>query len=125
MKPAISGSPNRRFGSTKPNKAFFDKEIGVKQLMGLEDDGKTVSGLFWSQLREGADSGFGDQEVCSEGCFWPKKDRADRLTVWTEDDLSNLKMLRSAFENDKRGACMISRARLISKPCKEVTNFFP
>lgn len=121
LKPALTTSPNGKLSSSKPNKAALDRDTTVKQLMGLEEDGKTVSGPFWAALREGADSGFGDQELCSDDCFWPKHNRADRLSVWSDEDRKSLKMLRPAFENDRRGACMIAQTRLISKPCKEVT----
>lgn len=122
LKPALNGSPNKRFGTSKPNKASLDKDTTIYQLVGLEEDGKTVSGPFWAQYRNGADSGFGDQEVCSDECFWPKKNRVDRLTLWSDEDSKNLKMLRPAFENDKRGACMIAQTGLISKSCKEVVH---
>ena len=92
----------------------------LRDLLGLEEDGVTVSGSFWAQLPENADCGFGNDETCSDNCFWPKKNRPDRLTVWSEEDQKYLKMLRPAFENDKRGACMIAQTGLISKPCKEV-----
>ena len=120
LKPALSTPSGRKHNVSKQNKASFDKDTTVKQLIGLEEDGKTVSGPFWTRWRDGSDSGFRDQEVCSPDCFWPKKNRPDRLTTWSEEDRRNLKMLRPAFENDKRGACMIAQTGLISKPCKEV-----
>ena len=125
LKPTIANSPNRKFGSSEPNKASFVNALHITELMGLKEDAKTVSGPLWANQRDGADSGFGDQEVCSKDCFWPKKSRADRLTVWSEEDQKNLKMLRPAFENDKRGACLIAQTGLISKSCKEVAEFLP
>ena len=122
-KPALATSPSKKFGSSRPNKASLDKDVTVQDLLGLEEDGVTVSGPFWAQLSDNADSGFGNGEVCSDDCFWPKKNRPDRMTVWSEEDQKQLKMLRPAFENDKRGACMIAQTGLVSKACKEVVTW--
>ena len=120
LKPALPTPKNRKSASPKENKASFGKEVTIHHLIGLEEDRKTVSGPFWARWRDSADHGFGDQEVCSPDCFWPKKTRTDHSSSWSEEDERTLKMLRPAFENDKRGACIIAQTRLISKSCKEV-----
>ena len=112
---------SKSLGAPKPNKAFLERDVSIKYVLGLEKDGKTVSGSFWASLRDSADTGFADNELCSEACSWPKETRLQRSTEWSELDLKNLKMLRPAYENDKRGACMIASSKLIGKTCKEVS----
>ena len=90
----------------------------AQQALGMNDD-KTISGAFWSEVgEEGA--GLKDDEVCSDECFWPKENRYRSLSEWSKADREVLETLRPAYENDRRGSCMMSQSGLIGKPCVEV-----
>ena len=118
-KPSSPRSPKRIGMSGRPNKARMGLENPTaQQALGMNDD-KTISGAFWSEVRED-DNGFDDDEVCSNECFWPKENRYRSLPEWSKVDQELLETLRPAYENDRRGSCLISQFGLIDKPCVEV-----
>ena len=106
----------------RPNKARMGLENPTaQQALGMNDD-RTISGVFWSEVEED-DSGFADWEVCSsDDCFWLKNNRYRSLSEWSKADRELLDTFRPAYENDRRGPCVVSRFGLINKPCVEVSS---
>ena len=86
----------------------------------MNDDG-SVSGLPIDEMTD-LDTGFVDNELCSDSCFWKKANRSGlNVTPWLDEDRVLLQALLPAYARNKRAACMIALA--IQKPCVEVRSF--
>ena len=91
----------------------------ITDLLGLQDDGE-VTGMPWTTFRESSSVGFSDAELCHDDCFWAKQARTTELSVWLKDDNEAFRMLRPAYEFERRGACLMAQCGLIRKSCKEI-----
>lgn len=83
------------------------------------DDDKNVSGTPWTKFKND-DSAFEDDELCSDNCFWLKKNRTASSSAWSEEDTQLFDTLAPAYLDIRRAPCLITLA--IKKPCYEVCN---
>ena len=91
----------------------------ITELLGLQDDGE-VTGVPWTTFRESSTVGFSDSELCHDDCFWARQARTTELSAWAKDDNEAFRMLRPAYEFERRGPCLMAQCGLIRKSCKEI-----
>lgn len=104
--------------SARNNAIEVSQSIDLTQLIGMNDDG-SVSGLRMDEMTD-LDTGFADDEICSDSCFWKKTNRAGLdIMPWLDQDRVLLQALLPAYVRNKRAACMLALA--IRKPCVEVS----
>lgn len=104
--------------SARNNAIEVSQSIDLTQLVGMNDDG-SVSGLRMDEMTD-LDTGFADDEICSDSCFWKKTNRAGLdIMPWLDQDRVLLQALLPAYVRNKRAACMLALA--IQKPCVEVS----
>ena len=95
------------------------QSIDTTQLIGMNDDG-SVSGLPIDEMTD-LDTGFADNELCSDSCFWKKTNRSGlKVKPWLNEDRELVRELLPAYVHNKRAACMIALA--VQKPCVEVSS---
>ena len=83
----------------------------------MNDDG-SISGLANDEMTD-LDTGFSDDKLCSDSCFWRKANRAGlEVTPWAHEDRELFQALLPAYVHNKRAACMIALA--VRKSCVEV-----
>jgi len=88
----------------------------VEDAVGMDDD-KIVSGKPWSKFKD-EDAAFKDDELCSDNCFWLKKNRSTLSLGWSEEDTELFNTIAPAYIDIRRGPCLIAFA--VEKPCYEV-----
>lgn len=104
----------------KSNGTEIVQPIDITQLVGMNDDG-SISGLPIDEMTD-LDTGFADNELCSDSCFWKKTNRSGtEAKPWLDEDREILQALLPAYVRNKRAACMIALA--IRKSCIEVRSF--
>ena len=81
------------------------------------NDDKTITGKAWTALRE-EDCGFEDDELCSDSCFWLKKNRSTTHPAWSEEDKKLFNALVQVHLDNRRGSCFLALG--MEKPCHEV-----
>lgn len=82
------------------------------------DDEKNISGTPWTKFKDD-ESAFKDDELCSDMCFWLRKNRSTSMSAWSEEDTQLFNTLAPAYVDIQRGPCLIALA--IEKPCYEVS----
>lgn len=97
------------------NGTDFTKSL-VQDAVGLNDD-KVVSGQPWTKFKD-EDSGFKDDELCSDHCFWLKNNRSTLSSAWSEPEIQLFNTLVPVYIDIRRGPCFIAIA--VEKPCFEV-----
>lgn len=104
--------------SARTNGVEVSQPIDLTQLVGMNDDG-SISGLRMDEMTD-LDTGFADDEICSDSCFWKKANRSGlEILPWLDQDRGLLQALLPAYVRNKRAACMLALA--IQKPCVEVS----
>ncbi|MCJ1402180.1 hypothetical protein MMC11_005400 [Xylographa trunciseda] len=97
-----------------------EEHIGVtssslEAAVGINED-KIITGKPWAALKD-EDSGFKDDELCSDECFWLKSNRSMLSSSWADHDLKLFNTLLPGHQGNRRGSCLLALG--LSKPCYE------
>ncbi|MCJ1292454.1 hypothetical protein MMC34_004004 [Xylographa carneopallida] len=87
----------------------------LEAAVGTNED-NSITGKPWA-LFKNEESGFKDDEMCSDECFWRKGNRSASSSSWDDDDLKLFNTLLPAHQDNRRGSCLLAFS--MSKPCNE------
>ncbi|MCJ1245215.1 hypothetical protein MMC30_002416 [Trapelia coarctata] len=116
-KPDSPSTPKRKtIGVQLVHNGTESSKVLVEDALGMDDE-KAVSGNPWSKFKD-EDAAFKDDELCSENCFWLKKNRSTSSSAWSEEDTELFNTIAPAYVDIRRGPCLIAFA--VEKPCYEI-----
>ena len=90
--------------------------LEIDDALGMDDD-NSISGTPWTRFKDDVPA-FKDDELCSDTCFWSRKNRTTLTSAWSEGDTQLFHALAPAYVDIRRGSCLLALA--IEKPCFEV-----
>ncbi|MCJ1390602.1 hypothetical protein MMC18_003463 [Xylographa bjoerkii] len=116
-KPPSPKSPKDRVGRHLTNEEHTTVTPSfLEAIVGINKD-KSITGKPWVVFKD-EDSGFKDDEMCSDKCFWLKSNRSISSSSWTDYDLKLFNTLSPAHQGNRRGPCLLALG--MSKPCNEL-----
>ncbi|MCJ1287582.1 hypothetical protein MMC26_006934 [Xylographa opegraphella] len=114
--------PSPKLPKDKPDRHITKEEMTkvVSSLsaaaIGINED-RSITGKPWAWFNN-EESGFKDDEMCSDKCFWLKSNRFISSSSWNDDDLKLFNTLIPAHQANRRGCCLLALS--MNKPCNEV-----
>ncbi|MCJ1385394.1 hypothetical protein MMC17_008517 [Xylographa soralifera] len=116
-KPPSPKSPKDKIGRHLTNEEHTRiVSSSLEAAVGINDD-NSITGKPWA-LFKNQESGFKDEEMCSDECFWPKSNRSVSSSSWNDHDLKLFNTLLPAHQSNRRGSCLLALG--MNKPCNEV-----
>ncbi|MCJ1438246.1 hypothetical protein MMC27_007634 [Xylographa pallens] len=114
--------PSPKSPKDKTGRHLTDEEYtrvissSLEAAIGINED-NSITGKPWALLKS-EESGFKDEETCSDKCFWLKSNRSVLSSSWNDHDLKLFNTLLPAHEGNRRGSCLLALG--MNKPCNEV-----